>query len=155
MTFKNHVVPFFSIIQSFEQSTMTFLCPTCGKTFLSKEKLRFHMQLHSEQIYTCHICDETCIGNKKFSNHLRIQCSSIFCQLLYQLSTIRSLRNLHQLCVAETLCDFQSVLFDFQNLLQRTTRLRLFPMMPSTITLMKIHRFFPPPSSLSSSLYSI
>ena len=30
------------------------------------------------------------------------------------LSTIRSLRNLHQLCVAETLGDFQSVLFDFQ-----------------------------------------
>ena len=73
MTFKNHVVPFFfSIIQSFEQSTMTFLCPSCGKFFLSKEKLRFHKQLHSEQIFTCQICDETCIGTKKFSNHLRI-----------------------------------------------------------------------------------
>ena len=66
MTFKNHVVPNFSIIQSFEQSTMTFLCPTCGKTFLSKEKLRFHKQIHSEQILTCHICDEICIGTKKF-----------------------------------------------------------------------------------------
>ena len=71
MTVKNHVVPFFSIIQSFEQSTMTFLCPTCGKTFLSKEKLRFHKQIHSEQILTCHICDEICIGTKKFSNHLK------------------------------------------------------------------------------------
>ena len=40
-------------------------------------------------------------------NNLLVSASSF-------INYLRSLRNLHQLCVAETLGDFQSVLFDFQ-----------------------------------------
>ena len=72
MTFKNHVVPFFSIIQSFEQSTMTFLCPTCGKLFLAKKSFvsisNFTVSRYSHAKFVMkHVLEL-----KKFSNHLRI-----------------------------------------------------------------------------------
>ena len=51
---------------------MTFLCPTCGKSFGSKDKLRGHNQIHSEKIFTCKICDKTLNGKKSFNNHIRI-----------------------------------------------------------------------------------
>ena len=50
---------------------MAFLCTTCGKSFGSSEKLRFHNQIHSEKIFTCKICDKTVIGTKSFNNHIK------------------------------------------------------------------------------------
>ena len=50
---------------------MAFVCETCGKSFLTSEKLRFHRVVHGEENMKCHICDKICIGKKAFNNHFK------------------------------------------------------------------------------------
>ena len=51
---------------------MTFLYPTCGKSFGSNAKLAVHNHIHSDKILTCKICEKTLIGLKSFNNHIQI-----------------------------------------------------------------------------------
>ena len=50
---------------------MAFVCETCGKSFLTSEKLRFHRVVHGVENMKCHICDKICIGKKAFNNHIK------------------------------------------------------------------------------------
>ena len=50
---------------------MAFVCETCGKSFLTSEKLRFHRAVHGVENIMCHICDKICIGKKAFNNHIK------------------------------------------------------------------------------------
>ena len=61
----------FSLITTLVLPSMAFVCETCGKSFLTSEKLRFHRVVHGEENMKCHNCDKICIGKKAFNNHIK------------------------------------------------------------------------------------
>ena len=61
----------FSLITTLILPSMAFVCETCGKSFLTSEKLRFHRVVHGEENMKCHICDKICIGKKSFNKHIK------------------------------------------------------------------------------------
>ena len=61
----------FSLFTTLVLPSMAFVCETCGKSFLTSEKLWFHRVVHGVENMKCHICDKICIGKKAFNNHIK------------------------------------------------------------------------------------
>ncbi|GBO31388.1 Zinc finger protein 287 [Araneus ventricosus] len=55
-----------------------FVCPTCSKSFASKNSLTKHMKTHTgENLFRCRICDKVFGRNDNLNRHMRIHASEI------------------------------------------------------------------------------
>ena len=84
-----------------------YLCTLCGKNFSTFKQLEEHVynQHKDNQVHKCNVCEKECIGGKKFRNHLALEFTNY----------LRAIRNLHQMCTALTLGNYEEIIDDFQD----------------------------------------
>ncbi|XP_077996610.1 uncharacterized protein LOC144449933 [Glandiceps talaboti] len=77
-----------------ENAKKSFLCIECGKKFMHKRSLVFHMRMHNEKkIYQCKICGAKTLWRSSFRRHLKLHTgeelfSCQYCGKNFQTKTI-------------------------------------------------------------------
>ncbi|XP_070546830.1 uncharacterized protein [Ptychodera flava] len=70
--------------ETWEAGVRCFHCLECGKKFMHRRSMKFHMRMHDEgKVYTCKICGVKTLWKSSFRRHLKLHTGEqlVYCQL--------------------------------------------------------------------------